>query len=131
MRPGPPERPYGIRDLPMPWRPAKTLAGGDPVPLWGHRVRRRFLRDLDVERGAGAPVGLDPDAAVDAADELAADIEAEPRAADAAAHVRIEAVELLEDPPLLALRDAETGVRDREADMAAVRLERDVDRAAT
>src|SRR3954462_2615820 len=67
--------------------------------------------DLDVERRASAvAVALDPDAAVEAADELAADVEAEAGAADAAGHVRIESVELLEDAPALARRDPEAAV---------------------
>ena len=48
------------------------------------------------------PRRLDPDASVHPVHELAADVEAEPGAADAAGQVRVEAVELLEDPPLLA-----------------------------
>src|SRR5207302_9872305 len=73
--------------------------------------------DLDEERRAlglarAGAVALDPDAAVEAAHELAADVEAEAGAADAARHVRVEPVELLEDPPALGRRDAEALVRD-------------------
>src|SRR5207253_1234049 len=101
--------------------------GRDPA-VTCHGRRRRLLRDLHDEGRAGGSVRFDPDSAVDPAYELPADVEAEPGAADAAAHVRIEAVELLEDPPLLARGDTEAGVRDREADVAVVRLERDLDR---
>src|SRR4051812_11622569 len=112
------------------FRKVPALPGDDPVARRCHRTRGRLLRDLDVEGRSGAAVGFDPDAALDAAHELAADVEAEAGAADAAAHVGVEAVELLEDPPLLARGDPEAGVRDREADVAFARLERDVDRAA-
>ena len=51
------------------------------------------------------------------ADELATDVEAEARSADAAPLVGIEAVELVEDPFLLADGDAEAPVVDAEADL--------------
>ena len=72
--------------------------------------------ELDGERRARALVGLDPDAAVHAAHQLAADVEAEPGAADAAGEVRVEAEELLEDAAVLGGRDAEPLVADEEAD---------------
>src|SRR4051812_27349232 len=70
-------------------------------------MRRTLLAggQLDRERRA-AGIRLDADRPVHAGHELAADVEAEACAADAAAHVRVEADELLEDPLLLALRDA-------------------------
>src|SRR4051812_41722816 len=68
-------------------------------------------RDLDDERRALPAVRLDPDAAVEAAHQLAADVEPEAGAADAARHVRIEAIELLEDPPALRGGDAEALIR--------------------
>src|SRR6266550_5779173 len=99
-----------------------------PAPV---RVRvRTLLGDLDVEGRARGPVRLDPDAAVDPAHELAADVEAEPGAADAAAHAGIEAVELLEDPALVGGRNPEPRVGDREADVPPVRREQDRDRPA-
>src|SRR3954447_7315073 len=81
-------------------------------------------RDLDVERrpaglaARAVRIPLDPDAAVQPADELPADVEAEAGAADAAGHVRIEAVELLEDATALRRRDAEAAVRHRPEDAA-------------
>src|SRR5262249_41001157 len=92
------------------------------------RRNRGFLRDLDIERRAGKAVRFDPDPAVDAAHELAADVEAESRPADAAGRLEGQAVEPLEDQPLLALRDAGTGVADREAHMLVHGLERYLDR---
>src|SRR3954470_3363123 len=118
--PIPPGGSHGTEDLAwlasIRFRKVPALPGDDPVARRCHRTGGRFLRDLDVEGRAGAAVGLDPDAAVDPAHELAADVEAETGAADAAAHIGVEAVELLEDPPLLAWGDPEAGVRDREAD---------------
>ena len=70
-----------------------------------------------------ARLGLDPDPAVHAADDLAADVEAEPGAADAAGQVRVEPVELLEDRAVLGGRDPEALVGDREPD-APVRAAR-------
>src|SRR5689334_13466434 len=97
----------------------------------GHPVVAR-RRDLDIEDRSLAVVRLDPDPPADPPDELAGDVEAEARAADAAGHVRVEAVELLEDPVALRGWDAEAGVgdgephralrgRDAEADVAARR----------
>ncbi len=68
---------------------------------------------------------LDPDPPVDAPHELAADVEAEPRAADAAGHVGVETIELLEDSLLLGDRDAETGVADRKLHVMVTLFERD------
>ena len=76
-------------------------------------------RQLDRERRAAPPVGGDPDPAVHAVHELAADVEAEAGAADAAGQVRVEPEELLEDSRLLGRRDAETLVFDAEADPAS------------
>src|SRR5437588_9646417 len=87
-------------------------------------------RKLDEERRALAVVALDPDAAFEAAHQLAADVEAEARAADAARHVRVEAIELLEDAPALGDRDAEALVRDRPADAALSLRHLDRDGAA-
>src|SRR5215831_8598258 len=73
-------------------------------------------RDLDVEDRSRPLVALHPDPAADPANELAGDVEPKSGAPDAAGHVRVEAVELLEDPVALCGRDAETAVGDREAD---------------
>ena len=63
-------------------------------------------------------------------DELAADVEAEARAADAAGHVRVEAVELLEDAPLLGGGDAEALVVDGKAHARRAGGELDLDAPA-
>src|SRR4051794_6981843 len=77
---------------------------------------------LDRERRpAGA--GLDGDRPVHAGHELAADVEAEPRAAHAAAHVRVEADELLEDALLLAAGDPGPAIADGERDRGTARLD--------
>src|SRR5207342_3025001 len=83
---------------------------------------RWLLRDgggqLDDERRPLAECRFDPDLSVHAPDELAADVEAEAGAADAASHVRVEPIELLEDPPVLRGWDPEAFVDDREADQS-------------
>src|SRR5207253_2453781 len=114
-------------------------------PLWGGG-RRFALRgggasgprlrvplgqgDLDDEGRAGVVVRLDPDAPVHPADELAADVEPEPGAADSAGHVRIEAVELLEDPRPLRVGNSQARVADDEAHRLRVGLQRDLDPTA-
>src|SRR6478752_698868 len=69
-------------------------------------------RNLHMEDRAAPVVRLDPDSPMHAADELAGDVEAQPRASDPAGHVRIDPVELFEDTALLAGRDAEPLVGD-------------------
>src|SRR5207244_3480048 len=83
---------------------------------------RTLFRDwnLHAEGRAFAVVRLDPDAPVVPVDELAADVEAEAGAADAASHVRIEAIELLEDAPALGCRDAEAAVAHAPEDVILV-----------
>jgi len=49
------------------------------------------------EGGAAVAAGLDPDPSAHPFEQLAADVQAQARAADAAGQARIEAVELLED----------------------------------
>src|SRR2546423_11671798 len=58
-------------------------------------------RDPDIEDRSLGVVRLDPDPPADPPDELAGDVEAEPRAADAAGHVGVEAVEIFGDPVAL------------------------------
>src|SRR5262249_47575036 len=70
------------------------------------------------------------DVAAHSADQLVADVEAEPGAADATGHVRVDAVELLEDAALLVDGDAEAFVADVEDHVALVRLDPDIDHAA-
>src|SRR6266511_1914212 len=62
--------------------PGRSGRGDSPPAAAVRAGRDLVLRDLDVEGGAGAAVGLDPDAPVDAPHELAADEEAEPGTAD-------------------------------------------------
>src|SRR5688572_1739414 len=75
-------------------------------------------------------LGLDPDAALHPFDQLARDVQPEPGPPDAAGESRIEPVELLEDPLLLVLRDAEPPVRDRKANTPIVLAEGDLDTAS-
>src|SRR4030095_14112954 len=70
---------------------------------------------------------LAPDPAVHPADELAADVEAEPGSADAAVEVGVEAIELLEDAVAVADRDAQALVLDDEAGDALAGLDPDAD----
>ena len=60
---------------------------------------------LDHEARSLAGVGRDPDPAFHAANELPADVKTEPRSAHAAREVRVEPVELREDPFMLGGRD--------------------------
>lgn len=84
-------------------------------------------RQLQEERGAGAAVGVDPDAAVHPRHELPRDVEAEARPAHPARQVRVEAEELLEDPVLLCGRNAEPLVGDAEPDATATAADLDLD----
>src|SRR5204862_6484273 len=93
----------------------------------GNRLRSRPLDllwldrqgDVHEELGAAAVVRLDPAPAVHAPDELPADVQAQPCAADAARHARAEPIELLEDAAALARRDPESLVGDRKAEITA------------
>ena len=58
-------------------------------------------RKVDVERRACSLARSQPDPALHAAHELPRDVEAQAAPADAAAEVRVDAVELAEDPLLL------------------------------
>src|SRR5262249_55894693 len=86
---------------------AKVSAGGRG--RLAPAVARPGDRQLDPERRADAERRLDVDLAPHPPQELAADVEAEAGAADAPPEVRVEAVELLEDPLLLVERDSEPG----------------------
>src|SRR5579862_1806411 len=87
-------------------------------------------RQPNGERRARAVARRDGELATHLAHELAADVETEPRAADAVGHIRIEPVELLEDPSLLLERDADARVGDLEDAGVAVAVEAYVDRPA-
>src|SRR5262249_61275967 len=65
-----------------------------------------------------------------AADELVADVETEAGTAYAAGHVRIDAIELLEDHALLLGGDPEPLVLNAEDHVLVVRLNPDLDPAA-
>ena len=92
--------------------------------------RRGGERKLHDEGRALAFFRADGEPTIHPADELAADVEAEPRPADAARELGIDPVELAEDPLLLPVGDAEALVRDREPEVRGVRLDADLDRAA-
>src|SRR6266542_7130778 len=95
--------------------------------LAGVHRRRRGRRQLEQEGRALVVLRLDPDAAAHSADQLLADVEPEPGAPHAAHHVRVDAVELLEDPLLLLGRDSEALVANVEADVRASWLRADLD----
>src|SRR5205809_5095543 len=80
---------------PKPLMPTRVFAMGETLD----RDRSALLvncsvgdRYLDAERAALCAVRLDPDAAAQPGDELAADGHAGPGGADATGHVRIDAV---------------------------------------
>ena len=91
---------------------------------------RRLNRQIDDEDRALSLLRADREAASHPANELAADVEAEPGAADAARELGIDAVELAEDPPLLEGRDADPFVADSDANAAIARRDRELDPAA-
>src|SRR5215211_3896876 len=85
-------------------------------------------RQLDKECRADSLTRFDPDRPPHPSDQLAADVEAETGAGDCDAHVR-EAVESLEDPLLLGLRNANALVADGYAKAGPPRFESDLDTA--
>src|SRR4051812_33362826 len=87
--------------------------------------RLRRPRQCDAERRAFARRRFNRERSVQPVDDLAADVEAEPGATDAAAHLGIEPVELLEDPLLLRGRDPDSLVDD--VDLRGVIRARDED----
>ncbi len=97
---------------------------------FGLQARRcRGKRQLDEECRTISPARFDPDAASHASDQFAADVETETGAADSPGRVRIQAVELLEDPLLLGLRNTDALVTNRYAKVSPTRLELDLDTA--
>src|SRR5581483_12033505 len=99
--------------------------------IWG-QASAWPLRERQVEREgrAAARLGRHPDPAVHAPDELLADVEAEPGAADPSRHVGVEAVELVEDSPLLRVRNPEPLVADGEPYVLPLTRDLDLDDAA-
>src|SRR5207247_9341981 len=91
------------------------------APLGGGSMRCEE-RKLEDERGALARLRVDPDLPVHPIDELAADVQTQTCSPHALGHVRIEAVELLKDPPVRPDRDAAAFVADAEAGRAVLRL---------
>src|SRR5215210_4311746 len=77
-------------------------------------------RDCERERGALADFGADFDAAAVEFDELARDVEAEPRPLLAARRARARLRVLVEDVAEVFFGDADAGVRDRDAHRAAL-----------
>src|SRR6266550_4474768 len=109
-----------------------------PPARWGsgahiHRARRYLCRPCGLDRGSSGKLEqegrslpclrLEPDVPAHSADELVADVEPQPRAADAAGHVRIYAVELLEDPALLVGGNPEPLVSNVEEHVLLLRLD--------
>src|ERR671922_631414 len=95
--------------------------------LGGLVAPHRRQRQVEQERRPLALLRRDRHAALHPTRQLSADVEPEPRAAHAAAEVRIDAVELPEDPLQLAVRDPEALVADREPKSALPRLDADLD----
>src|SRR5215211_8980825 len=91
------------------------------------RQVRGGARELEEERGAFALLGLQPDLPAHPFDELATDVEAKAGSADALDHVRIEPVELLEDPALLVGWDPHSLVGDAEEHAALGRVDSQLD----
>src|SRR5215207_2924345 len=118
-------------------RPRTATAG---FPRW--RVTSRWLRGLrddgllagaarqqrqvDDERRPLPFPRADRDPALHPPDELAADVQAQPGSADAPGLLGIDAVNLAEDPLLLAVRDPETLVPHCDPQAAVARLELDL-----
>ena len=74
----------------------------------------------------GFPAETRPRSSRPSGARFAADVKAETAATDAAAHVRVDAVELLEDQPLLGDRDAETLVADGDIERTVTYLQVDL-----
>ena len=111
--------------------PASLASAPSPSPCASSAASaRRWPGSSTTKRRAFAELRLDPDRPVHPADELAADVEAEAGAADPTGHVRIEAVELLEDPAVLGGGDPEPAVVDREADRTVAVRDRERDEPA-
>src|SRR5262249_16615324 len=99
---------------------------------WWSSGRRRVLdmRQRHDERRALAELGLDRDGAAHEGDELARDVQAEAAAAHASRHVRVGAVELLEDQALLVQRASQPLVANGDAEPPVAGPQLDLDPAA-
>jgi len=73
---------------------------------------------------------LHEDRASHEVDELARDVQPEPAATHASRHVRVGAVELLEDQALLVRRDSQPLVANGDLELAATRRQLDLDAAS-
>src|SRR5204862_4872944 len=93
--------------------PRETALSRGAVPSTSEQVRRTCelcRRQFDGKSRPFAGPGAHGHPPAHPRDELARDVEAQAAAADTARERRIEAVELLEDPILLAGRDSEPAV---------------------
>src|SRR6478672_12511857 len=125
-------------------RPARVSASRSPRPTRKHsaaslptsrpsraaRASRCRYRQFEAEVRAAALTRLDRDRAVHPAHELAGDVEAKPGTAHAAGQIRVDAVELVEDPALLAQRHPEPGVDDAEPHSVVEALDSELDHPA-
>src|SRR6266542_4376721 len=78
---------------------------------------------LGDEGRATCSARLDPDATAHALEQLAADVQAEAGAADAAGQIGVEAIELLEDAAMLGGWNAQALVADREPQARPIDLD--------
>src|SRR4029450_11805355 len=118
-----------------PASPGRWGAGAHVLRARPHLCRpggldRGSSRKLKQEGRSLPCLRLELDVPAHAADELVADVEPKPRAADAAGHVRIDAVELLADHSFLVGGNPEPFVADLEEHVLFVRLDADFDPAA-
>src|SRR3954468_23998907 len=113
-----------------PMRTRSAASSGTRRRSRAARASRCRYRQLEAEARALALARLDPDRPVHPPHELPGDVEAEPGAAHAAGQVRVDAVELVEDPALLARRDTEAGIDDAEADRMVAARDLELDRTA-
>src|SRR3954453_4428062 len=125
-------------------RPARASASRSPRPTTAPpaassatrrpsraaRASRCRYRQLEAEARAFAFARVAPDGAVHPPHQLPRDVEPQAGAAHAARQVRVDAVELVEDPPLLARRDAEPVVDHAEADRVVTPGDLQLDRPA-
>src|SRR5207248_2402598 len=117
------------------WPSGVLSAGGLRVHRKGPLGKRPGLNRQLQQEGRSLPLArLDPDVSAHSVHELAADVQTQPGPAHPTRHLRIESIELLEDPGLLVRRDADAFVLDEEDHRLFARrlsrLEPDLDPAA-